>query len=133
VSGLRAKIELPLQPEAAAAARRIVAGVLTAWRLTDLIPDTQLVVSELVGNAYQHAPGYDTVELELVNHDDSLEIRVNDGSALRPMVRAAGHYEATGRGLRIVAAVSERWGVADHEGGKQVWAELRRADARGPR
>lgn len=98
MSGLRANVELPLRPEAAAAARRIVAGVLGAWRMSDLVPDTQLVVSELVGNAYQHAPGYDTVELELLNHDDGVEIRVNDGSALRPMLRAAGHDEATGRG-----------------------------------
>ena len=129
MSGLRANVELPLRPEAAAAARRIVAGVLGAWRMSDLVPDTQLVVSELVGNAYQHAPGYDTVELELLNHDDAVEIRVNDGSALRPMLRAAGHDEATGRGLRIVAAISARWGVADHEGGKQVWAEIRTATA----
>jgi len=131
VSGLRAKIEIPLRPESASAARRIVAGVLVAWQLTDLVPDTQLVVSELVGNAYQHAPGHDTVELELVKDDpDAVHIRVNDGSALRPMLRAAKHDESTGRGLRIVDAVATRWGVADHEGGKQVWAEIRRsADA----
>jgi anti-sigma regulatory factor (Ser/Thr protein kinase) len=97
--------------------------------MTDLVPDTQLVVSELVGNACQHAPGFDTVELELLNHDDAVEIRVNDGSALRPMLRAARYDEATGRGMRIVAAVSARWGVADHEGGKQVWAEIRRIPA----
>jgi anti-sigma regulatory factor (Ser/Thr protein kinase) len=128
VSGLRAKIEIPLQPAAAGAARRIVAGVLAAWRMPDLVPDTQLVVSELVGNSYQHAPGHDTVELELIRDDPgAVHVRVNDGSALRPMLRAAKHDEATGRGLRIVDAVSTRWGVADHEGGKQVWAEIRRS------
>jgi anti-sigma regulatory factor (Ser/Thr protein kinase) len=115
----------------AAAARRIVAGVLRAWRMDDLVADTQLVVSELVGNAFQHAPGPDTVELELVLHDDAVHVHVNDGSALRPMVRAARHDEATGRGLRIVEALSERWGVADHEGGKQVRAEIRRPDGPG--
>jgi anti-sigma regulatory factor (Ser/Thr protein kinase) len=127
VSGHRAKVDLPLRPEAASSARRIVAGVLGAWQLQDLVEDTQLVVSELVGNAYQHASGEEDVELELVRHNDTVTVRVNDGSALRPMVRAAARDETTGRGLRIVEAVAVRWGVADHEGGKQVWAELRRS------
>lgn len=133
MSGLRARFELPLRPEAAAGARRIVHGVLLAWRMADLVPDAQLVISELVGNAYQHAPGADTVEVELLLHGDAVQLRVNDGSALRPMLRAAEHDEATGRGLRIVAAVSSRWGVEDHEGGKQVWAELLRPGTEDPR
>lgn len=76
------------------AARRVVAGVRTGRRMPDLVPDTQLVVSELVGNAFQHAPGHETVEPELVRDDPD--------------------------------AVPSRWGVADHEGGEQVGAEIRR-------
>lgn len=132
MSGLRATFEVPLRPEAAAGARRIVQGVLLAWRLEDLVPDSQLVVSELVGNAYKHAPCADTVEIELLHHGDAIQLRVNDGSALRPMLGAAEHDEATGRGLRIVAAVSARWGVEDHQGGKQFWAELVRPGAEDP-
>jgi anti-sigma regulatory factor (Ser/Thr protein kinase) len=127
VSGHRAKVELPLRPEAASSARRIVAGVLGAWQLEDLVQDTQLVVSELIGNAYQHASGGQEVELEVLQHGDTVTIRVNDGSSLRPMLRAAADDETTGRGLRIVDAISTRWGVADHEGGKQVWAEISRS------
>jgi anti-sigma regulatory factor (Ser/Thr protein kinase) len=125
VSGLRAKVELPLRPEAASSARRIVAGVLGAWRLQDVVRDTQLVVSELIGNAYQHAPGHDTVELEVLLHGGTVTIRVSDGSALRPMMRAASEDDSTGRGLLIVEALSSRWGYEDHQGGKQVWAEFR--------
>jgi anti-sigma regulatory factor (Ser/Thr protein kinase) len=124
VSGLRAKVELPLRADSAASARRIVAGVLGAWHLQELGPDVQLVASELIGNAYQHAPGDDTVELELIRHEGAVQVRVNDGSALRPMLRAARTDASTGRGLRLVEAVSSRWGVADHQGGKQVWAEF---------
>lgn len=90
-------VEVPLRPQAAAAARGIGPGVLRARLPTDL-PDTQIVVSELVGNADKHAPGHDTVELELLDHDDAVLIRVNDCSVLRPMLRAADHDEATGRG-----------------------------------
>lgn len=125
MSGLRAKVELPLRPEAASSARRIVAGVLGAWRLQELVQDTQLVVSELIGNAYQHAPGHETVELEVLLHGGAVTIRVSDGSALRPMMRAASDDDSTGRGLMIVEALSSRWGYEDHEGGKQVWAEIR--------
>jgi anti-sigma regulatory factor (Ser/Thr protein kinase) len=125
VSGLRAKVDLPLRPEAASSARRIVAGVLGSWRLQEAVQDTQLVVSELIGNAYQHAPGHDTVELEVLLHEGTVTIRVSDGSALRPMMRAASEDDSTGRGLMIVEALSQRWGYEDHEGGKQVWAEIR--------
>ena len=127
MSGLRAKVDLPLRPEAASSARRIVAGVLGAWQLQELVRDTQLVVSELIGNAYKHAPGHDTVELEVLHHADAVTIRVSDGSALRPLMRAASDDDSTGRGLMIVEALSSRWGFEDHEGGKQVWAEIRRA------
>lgn len=100
--------------------------MLGAWQLEELVQDTQLVVSELIGNAYQHAPGHETVELEVVRHADTVTVRVNDGSALRPMMRAATEDDTTGRGLMIVEALSSRWGFDDHEGGKQVWAEIRR-------
>ena len=41
------------------------------------------------------------------------------------MMRSASEHDSTGRGLMIVQAVSSRWGYEDHEGGKQVWAEIR--------
>jgi len=128
VSTQRVKMELRLRPGAAAAARRVVSGVLAAWRLPDLIPDVQLVVSELIGNAVKHAPGVDTVELELIGREGTVRVHVNDGSALRPMLRAARYDQSTGRGLRIVGSVAARWGVEDLDGGKRVWAEVSRPD-----
>jgi hypothetical protein len=32
--------------------------------------------------------------------------------------------ETTGRGLQVVAALADDWGVTDLDQGKQVWAEL---------
>jgi anti-sigma regulatory factor (Ser/Thr protein kinase) len=128
VSALRAMVELPLRPESAAAARRLVSDVLTAWQLPELIPDVQLVATELISNAVKHAPVFDTVELELIRNEGTVRVHVNDGSALRPMLRAAPYDQTTGRGLRIIGAIAARWGVENRKGGKLVWAEVSRPD-----
>jgi two-component sensor histidine kinase len=80
--------------------------------------------NELVTNAYQHAPGTDSFELELTGRPDSVTIALADGSAIRPTIGELNQQAPRGRGLGLVAAVSARWGTDDHQGGKRVWAEI---------
>jgi hypothetical protein len=56
---------------------------------------------------------------------ETVEVRVTDGGATeQPRVRAIPTDAIDGRGLSIVAALSDRWGV-DRDGlGQSVWAEL---------
>jgi two-component sensor histidine kinase len=81
-------------------------------------------VNELVTNAYQHAPGTDSFELEITATDDHIRISLADGSAIRPVIADLDPSRPTGRGMRIVQAVAARWGAEDHHGGKRVWAEI---------
>jgi anti-sigma regulatory factor (Ser/Thr protein kinase) len=120
----RASADLPATLQGPSAARHAVATLLHGWQLQALIEDAELVVSELVTNAVQHAPGQDRVELELVAHADRLRITVADRSTLRPVVAEPHPGRPRGRGMRIVQTLATRWGVDDHDTGKSVWVEL---------
>jgi anti-sigma regulatory factor (Ser/Thr protein kinase) len=125
----RASVDVPASVQGPAAARGVVAAVLPVWELPDLSDDAQLVVSELVTNAYRHAPGTDSFELELVRQSDGVRISLADGNAVRPVIaELKADHQPTGRGMAIVAALAVRWGAEDHHGGKRVWVDLERAD-----
>jgi len=123
----RASVDVPASVQGPAAARGVVAAVLPVWELPDLSDDAQLVVSELVTNAYRHAPGTDSFELELVRQSDGVRISLADGNAVRPVIAELhADHQPTGRGMAIVAALAVRWGAEDHHGGKRVWVDLQR-------
>ncbi|HZC72058.1 MAG TPA: ATP-binding protein [Jatrophihabitans sp.] len=125
---MRASFDIPATPAGPAGARHAVAALLPIWGLASLIADAELVVSELVTNAIQHAPGTDTVELELVAHADWLHISLADGSVAEPTVAELDREALGGRGMRIVAALGQRWGAEVYRGGKRVWVDLVRPD-----
>ncbi|MGQ4384004.1 ATP-binding protein [Streptomyces sp. SAS_270] len=91
-----------------------------------------LVVSELVTNAVRHGPVLEReVEIAVTAlHDGSCLVEVRDESTTVPHVRPAndgqGEQEESGRGLSLVGALAEAWGVARHRDGrgKTVWALL---------
>jgi hypothetical protein len=63
------------------------------------------------------------VEIELLL--DRLTVSVRDHDPRLPVVRDADLSETCGRGLAMVASVSESWGVRpDGESGKVVWFTL---------
>jgi len=125
----RASIDVPASAHGPAAARRVVAALLPVWELPELSADAELVVSELVTNAYRHAPGTDSFELELVRREDGVRIALADGNAVRPVIaELKADHQPTGRGMAIVAALATRWGAEDHHGGKRVWVDLDRTD-----
>lgn len=89
------------------------------------VADTALVVTELVANAVRH--GEDPLGMGLAVKDDTVRIEVSDGGELlKPIVAASANPDLTdGRGLALVEASSERWGVEIHPNGKTVWAEVK--------
>jgi len=105
------RIELAADSSAPRRARRLaaaVAGVPPARRA-----DVELIVSELVTNAVVHAGlgEDDTIALELSKDGEALRIAVEDGGAFDGFAAAAGPARAGdgGLGLRLVAALCERW------------------------
>ncbi|MEU9173722.1 ATP-binding protein [Streptomyces sp. NPDC048420] len=109
----------------AQAARRFTAEVLTGWGLggTELADDVLLCVSELVTNAVIHGvPPGRQLRLLLRREGRMLVVEVHDSGGGTPHVVHDG--DEGGRGLLLVAALSDKWGVREREPGKAVWCEF---------
>lgn len=113
--------DLPDDLAAVSQARKYVRGKLTAWGLEDAAPTTELIVSELVTNAVRH--GRPPVQLRLILQGPGLTCEVTDGSSTSPYLRRANTFDESGRGLFIVAQLTQRWGTRHHSHGKTIWAE----------
>ena len=85
--------------------------------------DVQVITSELVANAVEHART--NIEVRLRRCGASLRVEVDDDGDGWPMLGEPGLLEERGRGLLIVEASSDRWGVDRSAGdGKTTWAEI---------
>jgi anti-sigma regulatory factor (Ser/Thr protein kinase) len=120
-------------PELASArrAREFVAQLLGGNSLDTL--GAQVVTSELVTNAVVHG-GTDVDVTVWTTEDRAVRIEVADGSRQCDLQAVSQPPDAlSGRGLFLVAQLSERWGVVPKGDGKVVWATLsppaHRADA----
>src|SRR3712207_1247310 len=92
----------------------------------DCADDAALIASELVTNALLHGDGCASVDVLEIT--PGIRIEVRDNNRNRPMVGHATNDSLTGRGIRLIATLSSRWG-ADIEGeGKVVWAEVAECD-----
>ncbi|KJY45101.1 hypothetical protein VR46_16695, partial [Streptomyces sp. NRRL S-444] len=100
---------------------------LTRWGLGELAFTAELVVSELVTNAYRYGGGT-PVTLRLIR-DRSLICEVSDSSSTAPHLRRARTTDEGGRGLFLVAQLTERWGTRYTRDGKTVWTEFPLATA----
>jgi len=101
-------------------ARSVLAEPMKRWDLEDLIPTTELLVSELVTNAVRYSRG--EVTLRLVN-EKALVCEVLDNSGALPRLRQANGEDENGRGLQVVRQLSHRWGSRRTATGKVVWCE----------
>ena len=107
----------------AGAARRFVRESLLSWGLLDLLPEAELVVSELATNAVVHTGQRFTVAVRRLE-GDRVRLEVSDASKKRPAIKGEVSEATSGRGLRIVSAVADEWAVLGGPGGKTVWAVL---------
>jgi anti-sigma regulatory factor (Ser/Thr protein kinase) len=78
------------------------------------------VVSELVTNAIRY--GGAPIQLRLIR-DRTLICEVSDTSGTFPHMRRARIYDEGGRGLLLVAQLTDRWGTRPSGTGKIIWAE----------
>ncbi|MFI9345283.1 ATP-binding protein [Streptomyces sp. NPDC052773] len=133
-------VELQALPSRIGQVRRIVSAQLRYWHMDALIDRALLGVTELLTNVHRHAQPDKmcTVEIELLL--DRLKVSVRDHDPRLPVVGDAESLATCGRGLAMVAAVSESWGARpDGEQGKVVWFTLptpsptRKAPPRPPR
>ncbi|MBL1100852.1 SpoIIE family protein phosphatase [Streptomyces coffeae] len=112
--------DLPSDPATVSTARSWAARQLAAWSLEDASFVTELVVSELVTNAIRHADG--PIQLRLIR-DRTLICEVSDASNTAPHMRRARLSDEGGRGLLLVAQLTQRWGTRHAREGKTIWCE----------
>lgn len=101
--------------------RRIGAKKLTTCGLSVVADDAQLLISELVTNALQHGTGNQLV-FHLTIGTDAIVMAVSDGSPDRPEVRTASVEEESGRGMFLIDALADTWGVSPD--GTTTWCVL---------
>lgn len=112
-------------PEEVARLRRAVGIHLTAWGLDDQVDTVQLCVSELVSNIVTHVGAGTPASLALSTGGERLRVEVYDpdSRALPTLVDAEADAEG-GRGMALVAALADRWGVQVYEEHKVTWCEF---------
>lgn len=102
--------------------RRITAAFLRKWDVCgQLAENIVLAVSELVTNAIQH--GHGEVRLRVRYAAGELRIEVTDGNPEPAKLRTVGDDEVSGRGLFLIAVLSQDWDVSDD--GKTIWCIFR--------
>lgn len=110
---------LPSAPAGVGQARSLVRADLGRWGLAHVMDDCLLIVSELVTNAVRHGGSAYTLRLE--ERAGRLYGEVFDPGDGVPLQRSPGVEALSGRGLQIVAAIADDWGVATTDNGKLVW------------
>ncbi|MFF4364097.1 ATP-binding protein [Streptomyces sp. NPDC001604] len=113
-------------PRSVALARRRTARLVTEWGHPHLAGDVALVASELMTNALLHGSLRDRlIRLRITATAAMLRVEVSDPRGERlPCPRDATGEDQFGRGLALVGALADGWGVAPRVGvGKTVWAE----------
>jgi anti-sigma regulatory factor (Ser/Thr protein kinase) len=113
-------LTLPPRPESVGEARHASARLLNGF--SDRSRSVaMLIVSELVTNAIKHGPG-GPVTLRLRRREGGVRGEVEDQGRRAIEMRDGAGPASGGFGLRLVDAVSDRWGI--DPGRARVWFEL---------
>jgi Histidine kinase-like ATPase domain len=110
-------------------AREFTEATLRRWGVAGLAGDVGVVMSELLTNALRHgvpaAPesSHPPIRLGLLHPGSCVLCAVADPSTRVPVLKEPDYLAESGRGLHVVAALSQRWGwTAPGSAGKVVWA-----------
>jgi signal transduction histidine kinase len=129
------ELELAAVPAAVGHARRFTRRQLIRWRLDELIDDVELLVSELLSNAVKATGAFAAPASSPEPRDDrgavvivrfrlagtDLYVEVSDSDPAPPVPADPAELDQHGRGLHLVAALSDDWGHYAAETGKTVW------------
>ncbi|MEV5141988.1 ATP-binding protein [Streptomyces syringium] len=114
-------------PRSVPMARDFGRRTLERWGLTDRAEDMLLCVSELATNALLHGvPVGRGFLLHMWLLDDHVvRLEMHDSGDGRPVARTTtAAEEERGRGLLLVDALADKWGVGERDPGKVVWCEF---------
>lgn len=135
------ELKLAAVPEAVKAARWFVIATLHGWHVDlGVIDAVEVVTSELTTNAVERMRLFVSrtsgelepkpldaavVWLRVRLDDQAVIVEVWDGDLTPPVVQEQNTHTEHGRGLLLVADLSEQWGCYwPPAGGKIVWARI---------
>jgi anti-sigma regulatory factor (Ser/Thr protein kinase) len=118
-----ARTVLPAESSAARTGRRWLSALLADWGVTGRVADLEVALSEVVTNAVVHA-----------RSEAEVTVRAGAGKVLVTVSDRGAHGDALphhlpvgatrGRGLGIVADVTDAWGSQRTTSGQRVWFEV---------
>ncbi|WP_436987797.1 ATP-binding protein [Streptomyces sp. enrichment culture] len=118
-------IAFTAEPAEVATLRRIMRMHLGVWGLDDLVDEAQLCLSELVANVITHVGPGTPATLAVSLNGTHLRIEVHDpDTRALPILGDAGLDAEGGRGIALVDALADRWGVLLCPDRKVTWCEL---------
>ena len=122
------ELDVTLQPNLSAPERARNSIDDVKGRISDeVLDDVKLLVNELVTNSVKFA-GEGKIELRLAASDEAVRVEVHDqGPGFAPSQAEPSLSDTSGRGLFLVDALADRWGVT-LDGTTCVWFEI---DAQG--
>ncbi|MFJ7204733.1 ATP-binding protein [Streptomyces sp. NPDC098789] len=124
VAVLRERV-YPRSRQTVCSAREFTRVTLHAWGVTHRRDEMLLCVSELATNALLHGvPAGRGYRLRVLRCGGSVRFEVHDSGGGRPCVADRDPEAEGGRGLLLVAALADRWGVGVRVPGKVVWCEF---------
>ncbi|MEU3436638.1 ATP-binding protein [Streptomyces sp. NPDC006863] len=109
--------------------RKFAHRALVEWECEQRADDVLLCVTELATNALRHGvpPGRGFklhIYLERVEGVIRAELHDSGGGVVRAADGPPEAGDEGGRGLLLVAALADKWGVAERNPGKIVWCEF---------
>lgn len=123
------EMDYVVTPRSVRIARAIVGAHLDLWGLGVLADRAELALSELLTNVWRHTrpngDGQRNAQITLTRTPDGVALLVHDSDPALPILKSAASSEESGRGLQLVTAVADRFGVSlSPSGGKDVWLSL---------
>ncbi|MEU1848000.1 ATP-binding protein [Streptomyces sp. NPDC019990] len=120
---------LPRHARSVGRARALFREQAASWGLPQDVTDTaELLLSELMANAYRHAkvPAGREIWARCAVTANRVRVTVTDANDMSPKPGKASPDDESGRGLALVAALADEWGAERRECGvgKEVWFEL---------
>ncbi|MFJ5226446.1 ATP-binding protein [Streptomyces sp. NPDC088400] len=118
-------VELKALPSRIGQVRRIISAQLRYWHLDPLIDPAALGVTELLTNVHRHAQPDKMCTVDVELRPERVTVSVSDHDPRLPAVNHALPFDTCGRGLALIAAVSESWGIRPQgDTGKSIWFTL---------
>jgi anti-sigma regulatory factor (Ser/Thr protein kinase) len=115
------------EPGSVKAARDVAGELLReAGHSDEFLFALRLVVSELMTNAVEHGSPGEQIHLELTLYRDHAYVSIHNVGAGVDMTKLRKGRPDRGRGLEIVAALSDRWGIDSSRAGTTMTARVSR-------